>query len=116
MSKLPLKPSQLMVEGFKKVGGNQITGDLVDWDYDLDKPIGYCSLGAIYAGYGLSDDQIRAGDDEQTAQRQLFDGWKAYHPETGSLQPIATVIVSLNDDYDWPWWKISNWLHEKLGL
>lgn len=121
MASLPKKPSQLLIEGIKKAGGIQITGQLGSSES------GYCALGAIYAGYGLSDEDID-GHDVTSANQQLFNGWRTYYPikqlqaegYTGyiptSKSPIDDVIIFLNDSAKWPFWKISNWLRNDLGL
>lgn len=115
MANLPYKPSKLMMKGFIDIEGRQAKDELIisedGWNYAA------CALGCIYIGLGISPEALyEESVDTEKLNQQLFDGWKAYHPVSGYLWPVVTILTDLNDTYDWPVWKISNWLSESLGL
>jgi hypothetical protein len=114
MANLP-KPSKLLIDGFIKLQGRHNDHRLID--KEPDGSYSACALGLIYVGTGIDPESLYKGTTDTSAlERQLFDGWKAFNPITGSESSISDTIVTLNDHHKWSPVQISNWLRDALGL
>lgn len=125
-----MKLSELIREGSKD--RKQLHFGFVQAQYpdDIDGPLEYaaCALGAACFACGVNESEIKALSakliqspgsaaheilgrctDIDRLEREMVD-----HPGVIDRSPIATIVVSLNDDYRWSFEQIIQWL-ESIG-